>query len=95
MFLFIHAVTGHGKAYDNGVLHRDISDGNIVITGDQKVGLRSALIDFDNAIKHQEHRTLVNDPITVRLTNCLSRCLSDIFNVPGHSSIHVRGDPAK
>lgn len=40
---------GHEFAYERGVLHRDISAGNIIITGKLAKGMRGALIDFDNA----------------------------------------------
>ena len=48
-----------------GVLHRDLSEGNILITGSKKVGFRGVIIDMDYA-KFSDDPTLAEDPISVR-----------------------------
>ncbi|TFY75196.1 hypothetical protein EWM64_g8813, partial [Hericium alpestre] len=54
------AIAGHQWLYENGILHRDISIGNILITGleDSDQGI---LIDLDYAIKHLIHKSLWDD----------------------------------
>ncbi|KAF7975932.1 hypothetical protein HWV62_8209 [Athelia sp. TMB] len=57
------AIVGHQNAYNRGVLHRDISEGNILITGknlDER-GKRGVLIDFDNAIFWNTHQPTMGD----------------------------------
>ncbi|KZV71162.1 hypothetical protein PENSPDRAFT_650916 [Peniophora sp. CONT] len=46
---FRDAIAGHRALHDKGVLHRDISIGNILITPHRKVGCRGMLIDLDYA----------------------------------------------
>lgn len=59
-------VPGHRNAYVEGVLHRDISIGNIIITANPTPNNRGALIDFDNAIYYSVDRVPVfHDPLTV------------------------------
>lgn len=57
---------GHWTAFNNGVLHRDLSEGNVLITGSTEVGKRAVMIDFDYA-KMLDDPTLADDPISVRL----------------------------
>ncbi|KAF7975925.1 hypothetical protein HWV62_8195 [Athelia sp. TMB] len=60
------AIIGHQNAYNRGVLHRDISEGNILITGknlDER-GKRGVLIDFDNAIFWKTHQATKGDQQT-------------------------------
>jgi len=47
------------------VLHRDISLGNIIITGKSERGRRGALIDYDNAIFWEDHQAVTDDPLSV------------------------------
>ena len=56
---------GHRAAYEKGVLHRDLSEGNLLITGSKEVGFRAMVIDFDYA-KFLEDAMLADDPISVR-----------------------------
>ncbi|KZT70394.1 hypothetical protein DAEQUDRAFT_764574 [Daedalea quercina L-15889] len=42
-------VAGHWEAFKQGVIHRDLSVGNILITGDTTEGRRGIIIDFDYA----------------------------------------------
>jgi serine/threonine protein kinase len=58
-------LTGHRNSYDKGVLHRDISLGNILITGKEDPGNRGVLIDYDNAIRWKNHKPLPDDGTTV------------------------------
>lgn len=66
---------GHRNAYNGGVLHRDISGGNILIKirrasggeADAKANQRGVLIDFDNATRYEDGRHYSHDPLTVRL----------------------------
>jgi hypothetical protein len=59
-YLINHTATG-GK-----VLHRDISVGNIIITGKLEPGGRGVLIDYDNAILLGEKYTpLLDDALSV------------------------------
>ncbi|TFY81590.1 hypothetical protein EWM64_g2420 [Hericium alpestre] len=50
------AIQGHKYLYENGVLHRDISLGNILITG-LPAPNRGILIDLDNGINWPDHKT--------------------------------------
>ncbi|TFY75296.1 hypothetical protein EWM64_g8715, partial [Hericium alpestre] len=54
------AIAGHQWLYERGILHRDISIGNILITGleDSDQGI---LIDLDYAIKHFKYKSLWDD----------------------------------
>ncbi|KAI0924873.1 hypothetical protein AcV7_010460 [Taiwanofungus camphoratus] len=61
--VFRDAIIGHRNSVQKGVLHRDISLGNILITGKSERGHRGVLIDYDNAIP-EEHVTLADDPAT-------------------------------
>ncbi|KAF7978565.1 hypothetical protein HWV62_45492 [Athelia sp. TMB] len=59
-------IVGHQNAYNRGVLHRDISEGNILITGkslDER-GKRGVLIDFDNAIFWKTHQAVMDDELS-------------------------------
>ena len=66
--LTVHA--GHRQAYNRGVLHRDISEGNILITGKKidERGKRGVLIDFDNAIFWETHQPVMDDQLSVSIT---------------------------
>ncbi|KAI0072380.1 hypothetical protein K474DRAFT_401062 [Panus rudis PR-1116 ss-1] len=58
------AIEGHRNAYKAGVLHRDISVGNILILDDaskQRLQKEGALIDFDNGIRWSPDRKPVSD----------------------------------
>ncbi|EPS97392.1 hypothetical protein FOMPIDRAFT_1025016, partial [Fomitopsis schrenkii] len=59
------AVAGHWAAYRRGVVHRDLSEGNLLITGSDVPGLRAMIIDFDYA-KFLGDPTLADDLISVR-----------------------------
>ncbi|KAI0924832.1 hypothetical protein AcV7_010427 [Taiwanofungus camphoratus] len=61
--VFRDAIIGHRNSVQKGVLHRDISLGNILITGKSERGHRGVLIDYNNAIP-EEHVTLADDPAT-------------------------------
>ncbi|KAF7969843.1 hypothetical protein HWV62_25912 [Athelia sp. TMB] len=54
----------HKNAAQKGVLHRDISSGNILITGNQDRGKRGVLIDFDNACNLNNYNSAPDDPST-------------------------------
>ncbi|TFY78658.1 hypothetical protein EWM64_g5356 [Hericium alpestre] len=54
------AIAGHQWLYENGILHRDISIGNILITGLEDSN-RGILIDLDYAIKHFKYESLWDD----------------------------------
>ena len=56
---------GHRAAYGVGVLYRDLSEGNVLITSSKEVGLRVMIIEFDYA-KLLEDPTLANEPMSVR-----------------------------
>ena len=71
MCLIFHS--GHWAAFTRGVLHRDLSEGNVLITGSTEVGKRAVIIDFDYA-KMLEDPTLADDPISV----CQRSSLSDL-----------------
>lgn len=77
--MLTHSI-GHHNAYEAGVLHRDVSIGNIIIVrdrvadtttskgnapGEDPRGSRGALIDFDNAIFYKIHSHIKSDPLTV------------------------------
>lgn len=85
--------SGHRYSYEKGVLHRDISVGNILITGKSEHGRRGALIDYDNAILWKDHKVLADDPLSVRLFHSLSACFSSVLS--GYSTIHVLRDAAE
>ncbi|KAI0069675.1 hypothetical protein K474DRAFT_1610121, partial [Panus rudis PR-1116 ss-1] len=58
------AIEGHRDAYRAGVLHRDISVGNILILDDRakrRTKKTGALIDFDNGIRLSPTRNAVTD----------------------------------
>lgn len=67
----VHVVPGHRNAYRHGedkrgVLHRDISIGNIlVVVGSSDKAPKDALIDFDNAVFWKNHESVPGDPLTV------------------------------
>ena len=63
--------SGHRAAFERGVLHRDLSEGNVLITGSKEVGKRAVIIDFDYA-KMLEDLTLADDPISVRRASLVS-----------------------
>ncbi|KAA1475867.1 hypothetical protein DENSPDRAFT_826579 [Dentipellis sp. KUC8613] len=54
------AVAGHQYLYEKGILHRDISSGNILVTGDCQPN-RGVLVDMDYAIEYRVHETLQGD----------------------------------
>ncbi|TFY81200.1 hypothetical protein EWM64_g2812 [Hericium alpestre] len=54
------AIAGHQWLYERGILHRDISIGNILITG-LKDSDQGILIDLDYAVKHLIHKSLWDD----------------------------------
>ncbi|EPS96876.1 hypothetical protein FOMPIDRAFT_1025203 [Fomitopsis schrenkii] len=56
-------VAGHQAALEQGVVHRDLSEGNVLITGSKEVGKRAVIIDFDYA-KMLEDATLAQDLIS-------------------------------
>lgn len=59
-------ISGHHNAYKAGILHRDISIGNIIITANPTPNNRGALIDFDNAVRYSDDRVpVLHDPLTV------------------------------
>jgi hypothetical protein len=82
---------GHRNSYNKGVLHRDISLGNIIITGKSERGHRGVLIDYDNAIFWRDHQALMDDPLSVCF---LLVCFVDRFLIilSGYPAIHVPGD---
>ncbi|KAH9833523.1 uncharacterized protein C8Q71DRAFT_849857 [Rhodofomes roseus] len=59
------ALAGHWAAHKKGVQHKDLSEGNILITarGKKGVGDRGMVIDFDYA-KFMSDATLADDPIS-------------------------------
>ena len=63
---------GHKNAVQKGVLHRDISNGNILITGSRDRGKRGVLIDFDNAVNLHNYNPTPDDPLTVSIEVILS-----------------------
>jgi len=56
------AVKGLHSLYKVGILHRDVSVGNILITRDCKVS--GALIDIENDITPESHKTVWHDKLT-------------------------------
>jgi len=60
---YLTSIPGHHHLYQHGVLHRDISPGNILITTDN----RGALIDLDYSIDMENHETLASDERTVNI----------------------------
>lgn len=58
-------LVGHEFAYSRGVLHRDISAGNIIITGKLARGRRGVLIDFDNAIFWRLNEHFLDNELSV------------------------------
>ncbi|CCM06612.1 uncharacterized protein FIBRA_08891 [Fibroporia radiculosa] len=59
------AVRGHKNSYSRDILHRDVSEGNILVMPVMVNGKRvfkGVLIDYDNAIKFSTHQTLADDP---------------------------------
>jgi hypothetical protein len=82
---------GHRNSYEKGVLHHDISLGNIIITGKFERGHRGVLIDYDNAIFWKNHQAVTDDPLSVcPLVVCFVGYLFIILL--GYSTIHVIGD---
>ena len=72
------------------MLHKDLSEGNVLITGSTEVGKRAVIIDFDYA-KMLEDPSLMDDPISV----CY--CLPYFCRACGSRSCrgHVRLYPAR
>lgn len=64
-------LVAHRAVYEKGVLHKDLGEGNILITGCTEVGKRAVIIDFDYA-KMLEDATVAADPISVRCLSSLS-----------------------
>ncbi|KAI0058868.1 hypothetical protein BV25DRAFT_1829618 [Artomyces pyxidatus] len=58
------AVAGHRWLYEQGILHRDISFNNILLTG-RPAPNRALLIDLDNAIIYKNHRSIPDDEHSV------------------------------
>ncbi|KAI0038747.1 hypothetical protein FA95DRAFT_1528972 [Auriscalpium vulgare] len=58
------AIAGHKWLRDQGILHRDISYNNILLTG-QDAPNRAVMIDLDNAVVFQTHQTLADDERSV------------------------------
>ncbi|CCM06880.1 uncharacterized protein FIBRA_09189 [Fibroporia radiculosa] len=59
------AVKGRKNSYLRDVLHRDVSEGNVLVVPVMVNGKRvfkGCLIDYDNAIKFSSHQTLADDP---------------------------------
>ncbi|KAA1475866.1 hypothetical protein DENSPDRAFT_826575 [Dentipellis sp. KUC8613] len=54
------AVAGHKNLYEKGILHRDISSGNIILPSHPKPN-RGLLIDLDYGIPYETHKTLSDD----------------------------------
>ncbi|THH12839.1 hypothetical protein EW146_g7317 [Bondarzewia mesenterica] len=63
MAVFHDAVLGHLNAYNAGILHRDVSSRNILITGLPKPD-RGIIIDFDYSIKYKTHVPILEDERT-------------------------------
>jgi serine/threonine protein kinase len=72
MFLMLSdAISGLYEMSKKGVVHRDISHGNILCTG-MPAPNRGVLIDFELAVEKETHRPLADDPRTVsRPARCL------------------------
>ena len=60
---YLTSIPGHQHLYQHGILHRDISPGNILITPDN----RGVLIDLDYSIDMENHQTLASDERTVNI----------------------------
>ncbi|THH10375.1 hypothetical protein EW146_g8388 [Bondarzewia mesenterica] len=58
------AITGHRNSYRQGILHRDVSLGNVLITGKKEPGNRGVLIDYDNSIEYKTHETIEDDALS-------------------------------
>ncbi|KAI0047792.1 hypothetical protein FA95DRAFT_1678859 [Auriscalpium vulgare] len=58
------AIKGHRWLHNHGILHRDISYTNILLTG-QDAPNRAVMIDLDNAIAYETHKTLADDERSV------------------------------
>ena len=82
---------GHRNSYEKGVLHRDISLGNIIITGNSERGRRGALIDYNNAIFREDHQAVTDDPLSVWFLLVLFSSLF-LTGLLGYPAIHVLGD---
>ncbi|KAF7976946.1 hypothetical protein HWV62_4994 [Athelia sp. TMB] len=67
---------GHKNAVQKRVLHRDISSGNILITGNRERGKRGVLIDFDNAVNLDDYHPTLDDPLTGTRAFVLSEILT-------------------
>ncbi|KAF7970572.1 hypothetical protein HWV62_23679 [Athelia sp. TMB] len=60
------AINGHKNAVQKRVLHRDISSGNILITGNRERGKRGVLIDFDNAVNLDDYHPTLDAHTSVK-----------------------------
>ncbi|THH11573.1 hypothetical protein EW146_g7997 [Bondarzewia mesenterica] len=76
------AITGRRNSYRQGILHRDISLGNVLITGKKGPGNRGVLIDYDNSIEYERHETIEDD--------ALSMSFRDLFEAPDSSTLVSR-----
>lgn len=79
---------GHRNCLRNGILHRDISLGNILIMRKPLPGHRGVLIDFDNAVL-VPHETLADDPLNVSFFDIFVE-FQFLMTALGYSSFHVR-----
>ncbi|KAF8998468.1 hypothetical protein BDZ89DRAFT_1083195 [Hymenopellis radicata] len=88
--VFLNGVQGHAYLYENGLLHRDISAGNVIIAwwpseGATTLGTRGCLIDFDRSkLGTRNPRTLLTTQLTIR-----SATLLDYFQSRKDSPLSV------
>ncbi|KAF6765507.1 hypothetical protein DFP72DRAFT_797956, partial [Ephemerocybe angulata] len=84
---FHDAIAAHERLLDSGILHCDISLGNILFGGENAPeGLRGILIDLDYAVRHQYYTSPTPD-FTAGTRYCQSQLLlrsHGICGRPGH-----------